>query len=262
VTATGTPTHAGSHVRRRPSSPGDVVRTVVGTAGELSITLGVLLLLFVAWQLWWTDVEANREQDRLADRLVQDWAAGTGAPSDAAADPGDDARPGDPAEAVPVAAVAVDGDAFGLLRIPRFGDDYARPVVSGTSESDLRQGVGHYDGTAQPGDVGNLALAGHRTTYGAPLARIAELQEGDPVVVQTAEGYYTYRVTESRIVLPSQVEVVAPVPGEPGAVPTERMITMTSCHPRYSARQRYVVHGVFDSFRPATEGPPPVLAAA
>jgi sortase A len=241
--------------RRGGPSPADVVRGVVSTLGELSITLGVLLLLFVAWQLWWTDVEANREQDRLADRLEQDWAAGVGV---APAPPGESAPV---AAEVPVAAPATAGEAFGLLRIPRFGDDYARPIVSGTTEDDLQQGVGHYDGSAWPGAVGNLALAGHRTTYGAPLARIAELQAGDPLVVQTAEGYYTYRVTESLIVRPQQVEVVAPVPGEPGAVPTERMITMTSCHPRYSARQRYVVHGVFDSFRPAADGPPPVLAA-
>jgi sortase A len=255
VTATAAPERRRDRRRRRPS-PGDVVRGVVGTVGELSITLGVLLLLFVAWQLWWTDVEANREQDRLADRLEQDWAAGTGAPPVAPAEPVPSA-----AAEVPVAAPAVGGEAFGLLRIPRFGDDYARPIVAGTSGEDLEQGIGHYDGSAWPGGVGNLALAGHRTTYGAPLARIAELRPGDPVVVQTAEGYYTYRVTESLVVLPQQVEVVAPVPGDPGAVPTERMITMTSCHPRYSARQRYVVHGVLEDFRPAAEGAPAVVAA-
>jgi sortase A len=233
-----------------------VVRGVVGTAGELSITLGVLLLLFVTWQLWWTDVEANREQDRLADRLEQDWAAG------APGGPTQPTEPGPPtATEIPVAAPGAGGEAFGLLRIPRFGDEYVRPIVAGTSGEDLELGIGHYDGSAWPGGVGNLALAGHRTTYGAPLARIAELRPGDPVVVQTAEGYYTYRVTESLVVLPQQVEVVAPVPGEPGAVPTERMITMTSCHPRYSARERYVVHGVLDDFRPAVEGAPAVVAA-
>ncbi|MGF1645672.1 MAG: class E sortase [Kineosporiaceae bacterium] len=243
--------------RRRQATVGDVVRSVVGTVGELSITLGVLLLLFVVWQLWWTDVEANRDQDRLTERLEQDWAAGTGGPPVAS---DDDPVPSGLTE-VPVATAATDGEPFGLLRIPRFGDGYARPIVAGTSEADLRQGIGHYDGSVWPGGVGNLALAGHRTTYGAPLARIAELQPGDPVIVQTAEGYYTYRITESLIVLPQQVEVVAPVPGEPGAVPIERMITMTSCHPRYSARERYVVHGVLDDFRPAAEGPPAVVAA-
>ncbi|MGF1663403.1 MAG: class E sortase [Kineosporiaceae bacterium] len=258
MTVTAAPEHGPRRDRRprRGPSAGDAVRGVVGTFGELSITLGVLLLLFVAWQLWWTDVEANREQDRLADRLEQDWAAGEGT---APAPPAEPAVPGP--DEIPVAAGAAAGEPFGLLRIPRFGDGYARPIVSGTTGDDLQQGVGHYDGSAWPGAVGNLALAGHRTTYGAPLARIDELRPGDPVVVQTAEGYYTYRITESRIVLPQQVEVVAPVPGEPGTAPTERVITMTSCHPRYSARERYVVHGVLDEFRPATEGPPAVVAA-
>jgi sortase A len=245
-------------------SAGDVVRAAVGTLGELSITLGVLLLLFVAWQLWWTDVEATLEQDRLTDDLVREWAAGTAAPDGSGGDPVgpvDDpvVAPEDPA--VPVSDTGPQGAAFAVIRVPRFGDDYARPVLSGTSRDILEDGVGHYDGSVGPGEVGNFALAGHRTTYGAPFSRIAELRAGDPIVVQTVDGYYTYRVTTSQIVLPSQTEVVAPVPGQPGVAPTEEIITLTSCHPRYSARQRYIVHGEFESFQPASAGPPAVLAA-
>jgi sortase A len=245
-------------------SAGDVVRAAVGTLGELSITLGVLLLLFVAWQLWWTDVEATREQDRLTDDLVREWAAGAAAPDGPVGDPVapvDDPVVAPEGLAVPVSDTGPQGAAFAVIRVPRFGDDYARPVLSGTSRDILEDGVGHYDGSVGPGEVGNFALAGHRTTYGAPFSRIAELRAGDPIVIQTVDGYYTYRVTTSQIVLPSQTEVVAPVPGQPGVAPTEEIITLTSCHPRYSARQRYIVHGQFESFRPASAGPPAVLAA-
>lgn len=251
-------TRQATHARPPRRTAGDVVRGVVGGAGELSITLGTLLLLFVAWQLWWTDVAANRVQDRLAEDLVQDWAAGTSPAPDSGA-PVDVAVADDPV--VPVAGTGPEGTAFAVLRIPRFGPDYARPVLSGTSAAVLQEGLGHYTDTVGPGGVGNFAVAGHRTTYGAPLARIDELRTGDPVVVQTAEGYYTYRVTESVIVAPTQVEVVAAVPGDPAATPTEELITLTSCHPRYSARQRYIVHGELESFQPASAGPPAALTA-
>ena len=252
---------AATHARPVRRSAGDVARAVVGTAGELSITLGVLLLLFVAWQLWWTDVAANREQDRLTDDLVQEWAAGADA-APAEGEAGPPAEPPAEEPVIPVADTGPEGTAFAVLRIPRFGPEYARPVLSGTTAAVLQEGLGHYTGNVGPGGVGNFAIAGHRTTYGAPLARIDELRAGDPVVIQTAAGYYTYRVTSSAIVSPGQVEVVAPVPGDPSATPTEEIITLTSCHPRYSAAQRYIVHGELESFQSASAGPPAVLAAA
>lgn len=257
VSALALATGAGSHVRHPVRTAGDVLRAVIRTVGELSITFGVLLLLFVVWQLWWTDVAANREHEQLTDQLVREWA---GAPPPPVVTPEVPALESPSPEAVPVAEPAMEGQAFAVLRIPRLGEDYARPIIGGTSASVLQQGLGHYSGTVPPGGVGNFAIAGHRTTYGAPLNRIDELEVGDPLVVQTSEGYYTYRVTEARIVSPEQVEVVAPVPGDPTAVPTRRMITLTSCHPKYSARQRYIVHGEFESFQPTTAAAPVVVA--
>ena len=110
-----------------------------------------------------------------------------------------------------------------------------------------------------PGAVGNTAFAGHRTTYGAPLPRIDELKAGDPLVVESAAAWYVYRVTETRIVTPDQVDVISPVPGEPGAEPTRRMLTLTACHPRFSARQRYIVHGELVSWQPREAGAPSAL---
>lgn len=231
-----------------------MIRTVVRTVGELLITAGLLLMLFVGWQLWWTDVVAGVEQGQIADGLRSDWADARRAPAPQESEPAQDPPP--------MAAPQL-GDAFAFLHVPRFGVDYEpKPVIEGTSLPLLEDGVGHYDDTVMPGAVGNFSLAGHRVTYGRPLHQIAELREGDPVVIETADAWFTYRVRSSLIVTPDRVDVVAPVPGEPEAEPTERLLTLTSCHPMYSARERYVVHAVLDSWQPASDGPPASLQAA
>ena len=230
-----------------------MIRSAVRGVGELLITLGLLLLLFVAWQLWWTDVVADAQQEQIATELRDDWSDdrrdSTAAPSEPQGDP-------------PPVADPEDGEAFALLHVPRFGEGYQpRPVVEGTSLDLLEKGLGHYDGTALPGAVGNFAVAGHRVTYGKPLNLIAELVEGDAVVVETADTWFTYRVRSSTIVTPDRVDVVAPVPEQPGVVPTERLMTLTACHPMFSARERYVVYAVLESWQPAADGPPSSLEA-
>lgn len=203
-----------------------MIRRLVGGVGELLITAGVLVLLFVAWQLWWTDVVADRRQAQIVQALVDDFGAGR------ASDVGGDAFPDLGQE-----------KAFAVIRVPRFGADYARPVIEGTGRDVLALGVGHYDGSAAPGAVGNFAVAGHRTTYGRPFHDIDRLRAGDRVIVETAPTVYVYEIRSHEIVRPWQTEVIAPVPGQPGKAPTTAMITMTSCHPTYSARFRYVTHG-------------------
>lgn len=215
--------------------------TVTGIVGELMITLGVLLLAFVVWQLWWTDVEGDRAQAAIIEEL--DWApvpepAATVAPL--VAEPRRDASP---ALAEPEHAVT-----FATMYVPRWGTEYVRPVSQGIDRETVLDplGIGHYPGTAMPGDVGNFALSGHRTTYGKPFNLAADLQVGDPLVIRTADAWFVYRVTSTAIVMPSEVGVIAPVPGDPAAVPTERLITLTTCHPMFSARERLIVHGVLD----------------
>lgn len=203
------------------------LRRVVGWSGEVLVTLGVLLLLFAAWQLWWTDVVADRAQTQIVQSLEDEFARGTAAPV------GDNGIP---------AAIGEDG-AFAVVRIPRFGVDFARPVIEGTDRPVLALGVGHYVGTAGPGQVGNFAVAGHRTTYGRPFHDVDRLVDGDRVVVETADQVYVYEVTSREIVRPGDVEVIAPVPDDPGTAPTEALLTMTSCHPKFSATERFVVHG-------------------
>lgn len=215
-------------------------RWAVGGLGDLLVTAGLVLLLFVAWQLWWTDVEANRDQSSTVQELSRDFTA---APPRAT-------RPG--TQPTPVEF----GTAFAILRIPRLGDDYARPIFEGTDYETLKKGVGHYRGTAGAGAVGNMAIAGHRTTYGRPFHDIDQLRQGDTVVVETKTGYSVYAVQRHTIVFPTAVDVIAPVPEKPGARPQGAWLTLTACHPKYSAAQRYIVFARLVRTYPRADGLP------
>ncbi|BDZ42083.1 class E sortase [Paraoerskovia sediminicola] len=249
---TATRTHA-----RPTSGQGPVARTV-GAVGELMITLGVLLGLFIVWQLWWTDVEGDRYQAEVIDELA--WEP---PPAVAQVQNPPEERRDDP----PVMDEPGFQTVFAQYYVPRFGTDYVKPVAEGVDKALVLDtiGIGHYPGTAMPGDVGNFAMAAHRTTFGKPFNQIADLVEGDPLVVRTEETWYVYRVTEDLIVNPQDVGVIAPVPGvpaDPAAVPDRRLLTMTSCHPMFSAAQRYVVHGELDYWMPVSDGTPKELLDA
>ncbi|WP_425955535.1 class E sortase [Xylanimonas sp. McL0601] len=244
--------HAG---RRRPSAGS----AAVGVLGELLITAGVLLGLFVVWQLWWTDVVAHREHTQVLHALQWEPPAAA-APAAPAPVERRDEPPVDPEPAF--------GEVFAQLYVPRFGPDYVAPIAGGVDRREVldRLGIGHYPGTAMPGGLGNFATAGHRTTFGKPYNQIAELRHGDAVVVRTRTTWYVYRVTSHEIVWPTQIEVVSPIPGlkpgEPLPQLTQRFMTMTACHPMFSARQRYVVHAELDYWMPVSEGIPRDLTDA
>jgi sortase A len=213
----------------------------VGGLGDLLVTAGLVLLLFVSWQLWWTDVEANREQTGTVQELSRDFTASPPPAAPQSTQP------------KPVAF----GTAFAILRIPRLGADYARPVFEGTDYETLKKGVGHYRGTAAAGTVGNMAIAGHRTTYGRPFHDIDRLREGDTVVVETKTGYSVYSVQGHTIVPPTAVDVIAPVPEKPGARANGAWLTLTACHPKYSAEKRYIVFARLVRTYPRADGLPP-----
>lgn len=214
---------------------------LVSVVGELLITVGVFILVFVGWELWWTDLSANRDQSATVRSLSNDFTRHGS----------DNLSPGDVPE----------GGAFAILRIPRFGADYARPVYKGTTRDTLTRGFGQYDGTALPGAVGNFALAGHRTTYGRPLHDVQKLQDGDRIIVETTTQYIVYTVVSDEIVTPTDVAVVAAVPDQPGATPTKAYLTLTTCHPEYSAQQRYIVHALLDTAYPRAGGLPRAVLA-
>jgi len=211
-----------------------IVRGIAGLLGELLITIGVILVLFVGWQLFWTDVVSDADAGQVVTTIEQD--------------------PTGPEWVQPKHAKL--GDAFAIVRIPRFGAKFARPLYEGTTRDVLMRGIGHYTDTSLPGAVGNFAMAGHRTTYGKPFNQIDKLVEGDVVLVETKDTYFVYRVTGHQIVPPTQVSVLLPVPDEPDAKPTVAMLTMTSCHPEFSARERYVVHAELDASYPRDKGVP------
>ena len=230
---------------------------VVGVVGELLLTLGAFLVAFLIWQMWWTDVQGNAAQASIVTNLG--WGsipAVTADPTAAGSSPATDLRM---FTAPPVLTEPTHTTTFATLLVPRWGPDYERPVSEGVDARTVLDplGIGHYPGTAMPGAIGNFAVAGHRTTYGKPFNRIAEIQVGDALVVRTQATWYVYRVTSTEIVKPQDVAVIAPVPDQVGATPTERMITLTSCNPMYSASQRYVVHGSLAYWEP-TGGPAPV----
>ena len=246
-------------VRQRPTA----AVKVLGGLGELLLTLGVLLGLFVVWQLWWTDVLGARAQAAVVAELS--WpapppAAAPAAPSAAAPSPA--APPVERHDAPPVIAEPAQATTFATLQVPRWGD-VVSPISQGTARHAVLDllGIGHYDGTAMPGAVGNFAVAGHRTTYGKPFNRIQELQVGDALVVRTETTWYVYRVTSTEIVSPRAVDVTSPVPGEPDTTPTLAQMTMTTCHPLFSARQRYIVHALLEGWLPVSDGTPAALAA-
>lgn len=228
----------------------------VQVLGELLVTVGVVLALFIAWQLWWTNVAADAAQHRVVSDFARTFK-GSGAPA-SPPDAGDVADYG-PAVLSPEPAA---GKAIGIVYIPRFGADYYRPLVQGTTPAVLDSlGIGHYEGTSMPGGVGNFAVAGHRQTHGAVLDAIDSLVPGDRIYVQTREGYYVYVFRNSEIVLPSRTDVLLPVPSRPTAVPTESYLTMTSCNPRFGSAERFIAYSLLESWQPASAGPPAEIAA-
>jgi sortase A len=193
---------------------------VIRGLGELCITAGLVLILFVTYGLWGTGRYTRAQQDQLNEDLTRAWQSSR----------------------VTTEKVAL-GAGLAQIRIPRFGKDYRYVVIEGVTQSDLRKGPGHYPGSAMPGQVGNFVVSGHRTTYSAPFNRAGELRKGDEILIDTRQKQYVYRVTGRTIVEPTAVEVTAPVPLRPKADPRKPLITLTTCHPKYSAAERLVVFG-------------------
>lgn len=231
---------------------------VVGVLGELLITAGVLVFLFLGWQLWLNDIVVGEQHRDEAVKLTETWDNGE-RPVPTRDRPEVPEDYGDPI----VPAVAKEAEQFAVMYIPRFGDDWVRTVSEGISLSKVlnRNGIGRYPDTQLPGEVGNFAVAAHRTTYGAPFKQIAELQVGDKIYVRTPDAYYTYVYRNTEYVWPTGVDVKNPLPQQPPATPTtDRILTMTACHPMFSAAERIIAYAVLESWQPADAGPPAELA--
>jgi len=232
--------------------------SVFGVLGELLITGGVLVLLFLGWQLWWNDAVMAAAQSRAAESISRTWTEDV--KPDPAPAPAPDTGYGDPV----VGTAPEDGQAFAVLYVPRFGSEYRRTIAEGVGTNVLNSpdsGIGHYPGTQMPGEVGNFAIASHRSANGGGMHVINELQLGDAIYVQTADGYYTYRFRDFEYVPPTAIEAIAPVPHRVDATATDRLIALTTCNPLLSTAERIIAYGVFESWQPTSAGPPAELAA-
>ena len=233
--------------RRRPRGP---LGWVLQILGELLITAGLVVVLFVVWQLWWTNIAAGQAQADAVNDMKRSFQSATPQPAPSNGEP-------------PVAQAPDHGGAIGIVYIPRFGADYERPGMQGPGTDVLDTlGLGHYTHSAMPGAVGNFAVAGHRQTNGKVLDQIDKLVTGDKIYVQTADGYYTYTFRNNEIVMPSNTGVIAPVPGRPGEQPKDRIMTLTSCNPRFGSQERIIAYAVMDGWQPNSAGPPAEIAGA
>ncbi len=248
----------------QPAPPPDsTARKTVRTIGELLITAGLVILLFVVYEVYVTDLISAGKQDDATQALDDQWSSNT-----VATDPQREVK-----------YDLLDGQAFAKMYIPVFGPDYKFSVVEGTTDKDLEIGPGHYKGTALPGEPGNFSVAGHRVGKGAPFNDLDLLNSCDAIVVETQTQWFVYRVLPmageaagwaekqanpkcakvsplgapydktvgQEIVLPTQGEVISQVPHFTGEVPAAQqaaLMTLTTCHPRFSDRQRLIVHAV------------------
>ena len=241
--------------------------SVVGVLGELLITAGVLVLLFLGWQLWWNDFIVAGQQRTDATELSQSWNKDNPAAPSKTAQPEETEKPADTAADPVVAEQANHGDDFAILYVPRFAEhekNYSRVITEGVDHvAILNAGrVGHYPDTQLPGEAGNFVLAAHRSAYGGGMHWITDFRLGDRIYVETADGWYSYAFRDLEFVPDTQIDVLAPVPRNAGVAPTDSIITLTSCNPLWSTAERVIAYGVFDSFRPRGAGAPAEITSA
>ncbi|MFK4146959.1 class E sortase [Streptomyces sp. NPDC004065] len=225
---------------RRPGAGVVISRAV----GEVFITTGVLMLLFVTYQLWWTNVRAHAQAGNEAHQLQNDWASGKRNPG--SFEP---------------------GQGFAILHIPAL--DVVVPIAEGTSKSKvLDKGmVGHYGqgdlNTAMPdAKTGNFGLAGHRNTHGEPFRYINRLKPGDAIVVETQDTYFVYKTASTLpVTSPANTAVLDPVPAGSGFTRPGRYITLTTCTPEFTSKYRLIVWGKMVEERPRSKGKPDALVS-
>lgn len=241
-------------VRGASSPQRSPVWQALGICAELLITAAVICALYIVWQMWWTGVEAERAQNETTQSV--DWSDPSnngGTVTIAKAQEGD--APVQPKD-------AKYGDLIAQIYIPRFGSQWHRNIVEGTTLEQLnRHGLGHYDTTQMPGQVGQTSPSPATGTATAAVGRVTKLQEGDPIIVRTKDYWYVYHYTRYEIVLPTDVHVIAPNPEDSTANPTKRMITLTTCEPKYSTpTHRWISYGELAYWAKVSDGVPKELA--
>ena len=227
----------------------DIVLLVLRGIGQTLITCGLVILLFVVYEVWVSNIFADAKQSAVHKTFEQQIVNGDNPLVGAT----QAALPGSQQATIPT------GTGIANIYMPRLGDDYHFTIVEGTNDADLEKGPGHYTNTALPGQVGNFAVAGHRVGKGEPFLNLDQLQPGDAVVIETVTNWYVYTVLGDpttgnlstpgvegvvgrEIVKPTDVDVIQPVPDHPGVNPTVALLTLTTCHPKFTATDRMIVH--------------------
>lgn len=217
--------------------------------GELLITAGVVILLFLVWQLWINNSLVGATAQREAAQDSQSWSTAT-----AAAAASDDTDFGPP----PVLPKVAEGKTIGNLYVPRLGAESTRRVAESVIPTvSLNRGYyGHYPSTAWPGEPGNFALAVHRTGWGTGFKQAQLIRTGDRMYLETPSGYYGYTVRNIEYVKPEAVDVLNAIPGSGASAPAgQSILTITTCSPQDGNVERIAVYAVLDSWRPIDAGP-------
>ncbi|HLV57495.1 MAG TPA: class E sortase [Natronosporangium sp.] len=226
---------------------GTVARATARGLGEVLITLGAIVLLLAAYEIWGKAAVVASHQEDLDRQLTEQWAA----PVDPTVGPSQAPEEDEEAEeAAPQPLGPPPGHAIARLYIPKLGKYWV--VVEGVGLDDIRWAPGHYPDSAMPGQIGNFAVAGHRNP--ATFWDLDLVRGGDLIIVETQDMWHIYRTYQNHIVKPDAVEVVAPVPGQPGATPERAVLTLTTCNPKWDNYERLIVHAELVDQQPRRDG--------
>lgn len=240
-----------SHTLARPPKRRRAKLSPLTVIGELLIIGGLGVFGYIVWQPWHTAVEVTAQQTERSAVISAKWRENPGSVADDGT--------------VPVPERPAIGEVFAVLHVPAFGTTFANPIAEGTGWWETLnfddKGIGHYPSSPMPGEGGNVAIAAHRSGgFITPFREIMELRVGDPVFIETVDGWYTYRFRSIEYVLPDAGEVLLPFPNVPEDPGDVEILTMTTCHPKmWGSDERAIAYSVFESFQPQSAGPPAEL---
>ncbi len=198
--------------------------------GLLLLIVGLASLGWVGYQYFGTNAAAEQAFQDEKGNLREEW----------------DKKPVDDQAPEKAKGSVIPGKAIALLRIPSFGKDYEVPILSGIDEGTLSRGIGHFEQTAMPGEVGNFSIAGHRITHGQPFSKALDLKAGDQIIVETRDAIYTYALDtppKDLTVKSSETWVTDPVPGSKDEKPTKAGITLVTCEDLFHSPDRSIGFG-------------------
>lgn len=224
---------------------GDVLQSLIGTAA-------VLVALFIFWQLVWTEWQGNASAQDVASIFYEEAQD----PAQKIAPERRDAPPVVKKESLPGED---SGEAWAVVYLPTLDKKIPLAEGVGMHETFDKGLLGHYPHTQLPGELGNMVVGGHRITYGSPLKDVDSLREGDPIILQTKDTWYVYKVRSHEVVPPTAWEITYPVPHDETAEPTEMLLTLFTCHPPYVSNERWITYSAFDYWAPVDSGTPKEL---